>query len=158
MAMTTSPQNKRLVKLTIRGSEFILDLDSINGNVTSRLETILCEQEASSDNHLSLNRNPTIFHCIADYNVTGKLHLPEGVCGQQLKEELEFWGVDVTSVSACCALKLSTAEETTRGVTRLSQKTGSGHHVVCGSRGWREAVWSTLERPTSSSMGRVSTF
>ncbi|GFO37299.1 potassium voltage-gated channel protein shaw [Plakobranchus ocellatus] len=48
------------------------------------------------------DRDPEVFRSILNYWRTGHLHLPASMCGPQLKEELDFWGLREVDIEPCC--------------------------------------------------------
>lgn len=54
------------------------------------------------------DRDPVSFSAILNYYRTGKLHVPNGVCGNLFFEELNFWGIGERSIQPCCWTTYST--------------------------------------------------
>ena len=54
------------------------------------------------------DRDPVSFSAILNYYRTGKLHVPNEVCGNLFFEELNFWGIGERSIQPCCWTTYST--------------------------------------------------
>lgn len=57
------------------------------------------------------DRDPSSFAAILNYYRTGKLHVPNDVCGNLFFEELNFWGIGELSIQPCCWTTYSTKRD-----------------------------------------------
>lgn len=57
------------------------------------------------------DRDPASFAAILNYYRTGKLHVPNDVCGNLFYEELNFWGIGERSIQPCCWTTYSTKRD-----------------------------------------------
>lgn len=48
------------------------------------------------------DRNAEVFDTILDYFSTGRLHIPNSVCSERVREELSYWKIPESHLAKCC--------------------------------------------------------
>ena len=160
-----------IVQVNIRGKHFDVYRSTLNRAPDTKLYRILNNQlahpmGAAEKLHVRrFNRNPHVFDCVLDYYSSGELHLPEGICGRVIKQDLEFWELGFHLVLPCCLAKLERADDTVKAVTLLEK---SWHDSVIGAteRMWHEGqrlnlknrLWVGLNDPKSSIAAQVQVY
>lgn len=90
-----------IIHINLRGTRF-----STVKSTLQRLPVAIDTDERGvydrQKNEYFFNRNPMLFHHILDYCESGHLHLPENICSQSIREELDFWGIPQDTVQQCC--------------------------------------------------------
>ena len=61
-----------------------------------------CSNYDSMLDEYFFDRNPFLFSYILDYYRTGTMHLPNKVCSNLIREELQFWDLGDGCISECC--------------------------------------------------------
>ena len=153
------------MEISIRGVVYEVDIHSLKIAPNSKL----CKLGEKWSNHylnhsgsnkrraFYLNQNPAIFHCILDYYKTGKLHLPDGLCGHQLKRELSFWGLGENVIAPCCLWKVRDGIDTATKISSIQMMLESRDDFLQLSRlCWKTRLWSKFRYPFSSWEGIVS--
>ena len=158
------------IKVIIRGHNFEVAKSSLRRAPQSKLTRIICGNKSADDTSSStpsvprFNRNPYVFNSILDYYSMGELHLPDGLCGRVIKQELEFWELGSHLVMPCCLAKLEAADQTIREVRHIQlawrenvvgvgDKPTHAYHddkVTCKTR-----VWMVINCPKSSCAAQV---
>ena len=92
-----------VMTVCIRGVDYKIDKKILRSTPYSTLYKM---SQQDGEGAFYVNRNPAIFQCVLDYYVTGQLHLPAGMCGQQVRRDVAFWGLDTDVIAPCCAAKL----------------------------------------------------
>ncbi|OWF36135.1 Potassium voltage-gated channel protein Shaw [Mizuhopecten yessoensis] len=103
------------------------------------------------------DRNPAVFGCILDFYRNGVLHLPETVCGRQIREELQFWDISAGLVSSCCwrvLYKDDGVEKTMRLLDMELPVFPNGMQMLQKAEKVTSTIWNLLEYPSSSLMAK----
>ncbi|XP_033748724.1 potassium voltage-gated channel subfamily C member 3-like [Pecten maximus] len=56
----------------------------------------------SESGEFFFDRNAEVFDAILDYFSTGRLHIPNSVCAERVKEELSYWKIPESHLAMCC--------------------------------------------------------
>ena len=72
------------------------------------LSQLIARAERLGPEEYFIDRNPVIFSCVLDYCRTGYLHVPHNICGDMIKEELEFWNISPALIRPCCWVPFTT--------------------------------------------------
>lgn len=75
------------------------------------------------------DRDPTSFSAIINYYRTGRLHVPNQVCGNLFYEELNFWGIGERSIQPCCWTNYSIKRECDEVLREVVDKMEEGKHL-----------------------------
>lgn len=89
-------------------------------------------------------RSPDLVKIVIYYLLKGKLHVPFGLCPEDVMEEFAFWQVQPTIFCHHCAIDYEGNKD---------QKDGSNSTVVVETENKsnvRRKLWSLLEKPMSS--------
>ena len=83
---------------SVGGQTFSISRELLDSGPNTRLSTI-----ATKGNELvELDRPRDSFGAILNLYITGELHIPPNVCPGEFKKEMEYWKIDVQSLSDCC--------------------------------------------------------
>ncbi|XP_033725627.1 potassium voltage-gated channel protein Shaw-like [Pecten maximus] len=99
------------------------------------------------------DRNPAVFGCVLDFYRNGVLHLPETVCGRQIREELGFWDISAGLVSSCCwrvMYKDSGVDKTMAFLDTEMPLFPNGMQLIQKAEKMSSTIWNLLEYPSSS--------
>ena len=119
----------------------------------------------NKNNEYFFHRSPQIFNSVLDIYREGTLHSPLDVCTTQLRQELEYWGIDEAWFFPCCALRfhqnLKNNKSGTKHFLELNHdnENGIADEEFGSSRleEVRKCLWNILEYPETSSAARVRT-
>lgn len=91
------------IKLNVSGTYFEFDKKILKEEKCSKL-TKLCSENCKPGKPLeiTIDRSPFSFGAILEYCRMGELHIPNGICLGAFRREMEFWEVDIDSLSDCC--------------------------------------------------------
>ena len=98
--------------ISLRGFEYRVVIGRLSSDPDTTLYKLakkwakIKTREGSRTGVFHIDRNPAIFHCVLDYYSTGQLHLPDGVCGYQLRRDIAFWGLKPHVIAPCCLWKI----------------------------------------------------
>ena len=97
--------------ISLRGFEYRVVVGRLSSDPETTLYKLakkwaLLKSRGSRAGVFHIDRNPALFHCVLDYYSTGQLHLPDGVCGYQLRREIAFWGLKPHVIAPCCLWKI----------------------------------------------------
>ncbi|ESO88437.1 hypothetical protein LOTGIDRAFT_179090 [Lottia gigantea] len=100
------------------------------------------------------DRDPNVFKSVLQYLRTGQLHLPSSTCGSAIKTELEFWGVEESTIEDCCWLNYNSWSQTLDNLKKLEKDRqvtmGSIRHekqLIRKSRRYLNNGWQFLNNP-----------
>ncbi|XP_060064837.1 potassium voltage-gated channel protein Shaw-like [Ylistrum balloti] len=118
-------------------------------------ESIHASQLVQTD--FFFDRNPAVFGSVLDYYRTGVLHLPETVCGRQIREELAFWEIPAGLVSNCCWRILYKDDGVEKKMRLLDMELPvfpNGMQLIQKAEKMSTTIWNLLEHPSSSLMAK----
>ena len=107
------------------------------------------------------NRNPTIFVSILQYYRTGELHIDHNVCGNAIKNELDFWLIDANDIEPCCWAQYAKFLENKETLKMLDDSFAVYEDVFAepeGEGAWKRLqrrLWRHLEDPSYSIVGKI---
>jgi len=93
-------------------------------------------------NEFYFDRNPNIFNIILDFYRTGKLHFNDKICVTSFKEELDFWIISESNMSACCKDNYLTKKLKKEKQMKDDKKVLATDSQSC--------MWNILDNPSSS--------
>ena len=100
------------------------------------------------------DRFPGPFPLILNYYRTGRLHVPNDVCGPVVEEELEFWGIKDFIIEQCCWIGYCSKKQTLINLSKFDtdMKRGEVHLPKTTNclENFRRKVWEFLDEPYSS--------
>ncbi|XP_012944267.1 potassium voltage-gated channel subfamily C member 3 [Aplysia californica] len=113
------------------------------------------------------DRDPEVFRSVLNYWRTGSLHLPSTMCGPQIKEELDFWGLKELDLEPCCWHHYNSWMKTIASLRQLERDKrplylqnkrpeGAREKSACYVR--RVAMWKLLTDPSYSKPARVYAY
>lgn len=147
------------VNFNVGGTRFTTTWETLQRVPGSKLSQLYQESdEKKGQSDYFFDRNPAVFGCILDFYRTGVLHLPETVCGNQIREELEFWGISPDSVSSCCwrvLYKNSGGEKAMRLLDLEIPVFSRGRQWIRNAGSLPTVIWNIMEHPQSSLMAKV---
>ncbi len=120
----------------------------------------LCDDFDSINNEFYFERDPFIFNYVLNYYLTGKLHVSGEKCVSLIKEELNYWDIDVYSIESCCGIYYHTKSNEVDDNMALESATLKKIYFVedFGKRFYpefRRKVWNLFEKPRSSIYSKV---
>ncbi|VDN01842.1 unnamed protein product [Thelazia callipaeda] len=108
----------------IRHETYKHTLKKIPATRLSRLTTNLANYDPVLNEYF-FDRHPGVFALILNYYRTGKLHYPLDVCGplfeEELKNKLQYWGLDANEVEPCCWMTYTQHRDTEEVLTTLDK-------------------------------------
>lgn len=126
-------------------------------SVTAILE--LCDDYSPTEQEYYFDRSPQVFYCVLNFYRTGHFHALEELCVFCFIQEMEYWGICVMDLEACCLdwflERKDEKEENGESVCDAS----SGEISVVGAdlefegtwcSDMRRLMWRTLEDPSYS--------
>lgn len=152
---------KGLMKFNIGGAMFITHEDTLfqtktEGAKLSDRSFVTSLYDPYLDEYF-LDRDPKIFRSILNFMRSGKLHLPTGLCGPQIKEELAYWGVSELHIEPCCWHNFSSWNSTMESLQQLERD--SKLRVITsreeGPLVLKVRLWRTLTDPSSSLPAKI---
>ncbi|XP_069101851.1 potassium voltage-gated channel protein Shaw-like [Argopecten irradians] len=143
----------------IGGTRFSTTWSTLLKMPNSRLGRLYDGVKGTEREHVEFffDRNPAVFGCILDFYRTGVLHLPETVCGRQIREELGFWEISAGLVSSCCWRVLYKGDSVNKTMTFLDTELPvfpNGMQLIHKGGKTSETIWNLLEHPSSSLMAK----
>ncbi|XP_046378848.1 potassium voltage-gated channel protein egl-36-like [Haliotis rufescens] len=157
-----------IVKFNIGGKKFetlSLTLKKFPGTRLASLHPQADEYNRDTGEYF-FDRDPIAFGCILNLYRTSSLHFPDHLCGNYLREELNFWRIPESLVSECCWTVFFNAEQDNQIFRNLKKtfsfldkdprlnETGKG-----GMELWMHRIWLLLDKPNSSRAAKIwSTF
>ncbi|XP_033725628.1 potassium voltage-gated channel protein Shaw-like [Pecten maximus] len=103
------------------------------------------------------DRNPAVFGCVLDFYRNGVLHLPETVCGRQIRDELGFWDISAGLVSSCCWRVLYKDDGVDKTMAFLDMELPvfpNSMQLFQKAEKMSSTIWNLLEYPSSSMMAK----
>ncbi|XP_060064826.1 potassium voltage-gated channel protein Shaw-like [Ylistrum balloti] len=148
-----------LIHFNVGGTRFSTTWATLQRIPNSKLgrlqESIHASQLAQTD--FFFDRNPAVFGSVLDYYRTGVLHLPETVCGRQIREELAFWEIPAGLVSNCCWRILYKDDGVEKKMRLLDMELPvfpNGMQLIQKAEKMSTTIWNLLEHPSSSLMAK----
>ncbi|XP_069101853.1 potassium voltage-gated channel protein Shaw-like [Argopecten irradians] len=143
------------VHFNIGGTKFSTTWSTLQKVPNSRLARLQddAKDTQQEQREFFFDRNPTVFGCVLDFYRTGVLHLPETVCGRQIREELGFWEISVGLVSSCCWRVLYKDDSVDKTMAFLDAELPvypNGMQPIYKGERMSSTIWSLLEHPSSS--------
>ena len=162
---TIIPSKQAWIRIQVAEAVFMIRLGTLLRHPNSRLgkyATSVRRAIHTVDNPYTIqyDRNPNHFGFILDAYRTGKLHMPQNICVPYFIEEMDFWGLDDTTLAPCCWAKYQNYREEKEVVENLSEFDCDKRLIDTSSRpGWcRWKLWTVLEYPSSSIVAQVTSF
>lgn len=156
MATETLPERlPEQVSFNVGGTRFTTTWETLQRVPGTKLSGLYGEDRRAE---YYFDRNPSVFGCILDYYRTGVIHLPENVCGNQIREELAFWEISPNLVSRCCWRTLyrnSGAEKTLDLLNLEIPVFTTGRQLIQMAQRVPTFVWNVMEYPQSSLLAKV---
>ncbi|XP_060067388.1 potassium voltage-gated channel protein Shaw-like [Ylistrum balloti] len=92
------------IKINLRGTVFTTSCKVLQNYPDTKLASLTDQSENynTERDEYFFDRNPSGFHNILDFYVTGKLHISCTVCADSFRQELHFWGIPTKFISKCC--------------------------------------------------------
>ncbi|XP_064618881.1 potassium voltage-gated channel protein Shaw-like isoform X2 [Lineus longissimus] len=142
---------------------FSRTLENIPGTRLALLSSLMEEDESydAERNEYFFDRNPAAFRDILNFYRTEELHIDQSVCGNGLKSELDFWGVEEQDIEPCCWSSYSKFVDHKDTLAALDDDfaTAPTSSAWGAEKPWhtrfRYNMWRLLEDPTSSIMAKV---
>lgn len=169
MSDKTSANNK--VCINVGGVRFVTRKDTFNTLPDTKLYAIYENFEDYYDNknmEYFFDCDPSVFASVLGMYRNGGLHIPQGLCGVHIKEELSFWGISETKISPCCwksyykSFNDLEIHSFLKEEIAFTQKKGQSAETVNTHRckiyidKIRESLWLFLMNPRSSKCSKVS--
>lgn len=109
------------------------------------------------EDHIFIERHPRSFEMVLQYVHTGSLHIPSGMCFEMFQSEMEFWGIPIALLDACCRSKHRQflEEKLVRKQLMIADDAVVPKGDGCYPE-WRRLVWNFVEHPSSSKAAKVN--
>lgn len=156
-----------------------MDVFSVTVNVSGQVFEVkrntwekMTESRSSDSNSSSLvdgNKiflvgNSRCFGQILKYFYGRGLHMPKDVCPLEFEEELQYWGLEKSTVSKCCRGQLSSFYEEQQTIAKFDKYTTPNirNYIPSGNVGLKKwlhdikyKMWIATEKPDSSIWAKV---
>lgn len=106
--LKTDVGTSNMVKINVGGTTFITTSDTLQKVPGTRLASLSKDSQEymAEDGFYFFDRNPELFNFILDFCRSGELHLPQYVCWEVVRKELEFWQIPERKIAYCCSSML----------------------------------------------------
>ncbi|KAI6227444.1 hypothetical protein M3Y99_01254600 [Aphelenchoides fujianensis] len=168
--LTERRERPETIRLNVGGRSAILAVDVIRLRLDSSRLAIFCEKSHierltecdsyfESTNEYYFEKSPTIFEYVVDWYTTGRLHLPVNDCAIRIRDELNYWRIPLTNISACCRFEDGNPQNGTLPRFASNDPVDAANSaelfdkVVLGKTRYR--AWQFLENPRSSIGAKV---
>ncbi|XP_077075579.1 voltage-gated potassium channel regulatory subunit KCNF1-like [Siphateles boraxobius] len=118
----------------------------------------LCDDYDDLKREFYFDRDPEAFKCILELYFYGKIHMKGGICPMYLKRELDYWGIDVEHLGACCKSHLNEVETMLAQIAekvKAIQNTLKEDAMVTRGQRCRASLRNLIGKPKSSLAARV---
>ncbi|XP_061195753.1 potassium voltage-gated channel subfamily B member 2-like [Saccostrea echinata] len=102
------------------------------------------------------------FRAIHEFCFSGKLHTPKNVCVGKFKEELDFWGIDDSTVEECCLRKIYDYDLQQKSLlkfksdfSRREMKCEEQDNNNISTKSLRQQIWEILDYKNDSLYAKV---
>ena len=152
-----------MVKLIVGGKTFTTRPETLRKQPNTLLASLDSTSEFydSDSDEFVFDRDAQVFPSILNFYRTSQLHLPSGLCGNAIRNELEFWQIPESLIAECCWRVMHQIDQDKILFGNLQQKVDLENkmpEVTCSSgklRIWRHRLFLILERPNSSTVAKV---
>ncbi|ESO97828.1 hypothetical protein LOTGIDRAFT_103410 [Lottia gigantea] len=151
-----------LVQINVGGKVFLTTKSTLSKIPNTKLSDL---KETSSHYRTEFkdfyfDRDPEAFSCILNLYRTSELHLTYKVCGNAIRTELEYWGIDVNIVRSCCWKKLFEVDEDETILKTLKKGISTcdvmyGDHSSSKRQILKNRIWILLDKPNSSTAAKI---
>ncbi|XP_016853978.1 potassium voltage-gated channel subfamily G member 4 [Anolis carolinensis] len=105
------------IVVNVGGIKYLLPWSTLDEFPSSRLSKLrfcsgyeeiiqLCDDYDEDSHEFFFDRSPSAFGAIASFLAAGKLILLRDMCALSFREELNYWGIEESSLENCCFRKL----------------------------------------------------
>ncbi|XP_041349474.1 potassium voltage-gated channel subfamily C member 3-like [Gigantopelta aegis] len=148
---------EKMVKLVVGGMTFSTKLETLR----TRPNTLLASLDNTSEFYdretdaFVFDRDSHVFSFILNFYRSSELQLPSGICGNAIRNELQFWQIPECHISECCWRVMHKADKDKILFNNLRQRVDLESKIpeVTSSSGrlriWRHRLFFILEHPNS---------
>ena len=156
-------KEKRYI-LNISGTKYEVSATTFTKVLTS---TCIRLSEIDENNEIFIERHPACMAPIVAFYQGRTLHMPAGVCPNEFKEELDYWGIPHQKMARCCFSKMVSFFDDQRQLDVMeseekSRKTEATKLTLrIKDKGWKRfqaQVWQFLEEPSTSKAAKVCQY
>ncbi|KAK6191940.1 hypothetical protein SNE40_003512 [Patella caerulea] len=154
-----------LIQLNIGGKIFVTTRSTLSRIPNTKLSDLKENSihYRSACKEFFFDRDPEAFACILNYYRTSELHLSHKLCGNAIRKELEFWGMDISIVSSCCWKRLFEVDEDEQVLNNLKKGIADESGLLDNNNSskskrhlLKHRIWLLLDKPNSSTAAKVS--
>ena len=96
----------RRIRFDVSGVMFAIDESRLKSGPWSKLTQLCQARDASNTGDIIIIDRPAdSFGAIMAWYQTGELHIPKTSCPGAFLKEMEFWEINLNSLTTCCFLK-----------------------------------------------------
>ena len=155
-------ESSETVVVNLRGTKFIIETRHLKRYPSS----VLCKKHIAAlrtegrCDELYFDHNPALFHHIWDaYSMSqgSRFHMPNNYCTRYVEQELEFWGLDPSTLELCCWDRLTEGQENddTRAAVLLEWDKGDSMKLRREQLSWKQRLYYFVEEPRTSKLAAV---
>ena len=153
---TSTPRSK--VTLIVGGTVFVTELATLKrhpNTVLASLDKGSQFYDPQTESYV-FDRDPFAFGAVLNFYRTSELHLPLGICGQAMRNELKFWQISELDIARCCWKVMYEVENNEKVFDTLKQNLEFDEDSSQTEMNWRRCLYVFLEKPNSSTAAKVS--
>ncbi|XP_046583010.1 potassium voltage-gated channel protein egl-36-like isoform X1 [Haliotis rubra] len=145
------------VRICVGGTHFVTTRETLNKYPRTPLAELnkSCDNFDDSENEYYFDRDPAVFACILNMYRTKELHVTQALCGNAVRNELEFWKIPETVIAPCCWRTLHQVDQDKEILDSLNKGNMKGDKSEKSCHSWRFRVWRCMEQPNSSLTARI---
>ncbi|XP_067931153.1 potassium voltage-gated channel protein Shaw-like [Watersipora subatra] len=161
-----------LICINVGGREFwtyTSTLEKLPGTTLSQIAALRKSHHTyiSHKDCYFYDRSPEAFRSILEYYRTDELHVAEYVCGNAMKQELEFWGLSEAEIEPCCwgsYAKYHSHKETLANLEsafggeeeyNFIEETKTLKNTGTRWQQFKRKAWMALEFPSETNTGKI---
>lgn len=143
------------VRLNISGTTFEITRKLLKAHPHTTLGKLIADADVSKYEELYFDRPATPFESILTFYQTGRLHLPQNICPNVFKEELEYWEIDYKQLDRCCLLNYVQFLDSNN--TKIDFQNAIAPETTCLTRplSTRNRIWRILDYKDKSWIAKV---
>ena len=158
-----------IIDISISGVHFKIPITHLRNYPNTKLGRLAENHNGfgCQANDLCFYRDPSMFSAMLGYYASGQFHFNNNVCQEGIRDELEFWEIEVSSIPVCCYSKFTRQtldEDVLRELNDAHQEEEGGratngrsnYQAFQNIRNWRWKLLKCIEFPNCSKIGIVS--
>ncbi|XP_052098409.1 potassium voltage-gated channel protein Shab-like [Mytilus californianus] len=143
------------VRLNIPGTKFQITRKLLEAHPHTTLGKLITDADVSKSEEFYFDRPATPFESILTFYQTGRLHLPQNICPNVFKGELEYWKIDYKQLDRCCLFNYIQFLDSNK--TKLDFQNAIEPEIACLScpLSTRNRIWGILDYKDKSWIAKL---